>query len=139
MDGTNDDSYNKFQIENCYVYAYIKTSNSGYAWSFVGRIKCNKERVLAIKNSVAPITIEGKYAGATTGGSDKNVLWCKVVLDKNISDILNATSNINNDTMYGCPQNQSLIGLSMTNTYFIKLNDGTNVPTRSTKQMVIMR
>lgn len=41
--------------------------------------------------------------------------------------------------MYGCPQNQSLIGLSMTNTYFIKLNDGTNVPTRSTKQMVTMR
>lgn len=119
MGGPSDDSYNEIIITNAYVNANITCGSSGYAGGFVGRIKGNENRFIKIQNAICEGTITGKYAGTTTGGSDKNVLGCELDFSNIVSFVKIATNNADNGTMNGRLQSNTIQGLTMSSTYWV--------------------
>lgn len=126
MGGPTDDAYNEVVISNAEVTVNIKCGSSGYAGGFVGRVKGNENRYLKVRNGIYRGTLFGKYAGTTTGGSDKNVLGCKMEFINIVSFAKIDRNDAGNGIMNGRIQSSTAVGLINTLNYWVELSDGSN-------------
>lgn len=133
MGGPSDDSYNEIIIENAEVVANVECGKSGYVGGFVGRVKGNEARYLKIEKAVYEGTLTGKYAGTTTGGSDKNVLGCRMEFNHIVSFAKIATDNKDNGVMNGRLQSNTIQGVTTTNTSWVELSSGANAKPKNVK------